>query len=46
MIRARLEADLPRLVRALREVHERDAYPSVWPEDPESFLNPPGTLGA
>ena len=46
MIRPREAGDVPVLVAALRRVHDLDAYPSVWPEDPESFLNPPGTLGA
>lgn len=30
----------------MREVHERDAYPSVWPEDPAQFLAPPDAVGA
>lgn len=46
MIRARTDADLPALVPALRAVHDRDGYPSVWPDDPVAFLGPPGTLGA
>ncbi|GHF47701.1 ribosomal protein S18 acetylase RimI-like enzyme [Deinococcus metalli] len=46
MIRDRTAADLPALALALRRVHDRDAYPSVWPDDPAAFLNPPGTLGA
>ena len=35
---------MPALVNAMREVHELDAYPSVWPEQPERFLAPPDTV--
>lgn len=45
MIRPRTRADLPALERALREVHEADGYPSVWPADPRAFLAPPSTFG-
>lgn len=46
MIRERLPADFPALIRAMRAVHEADAYPSVWPAEPLGFLNPPLTLAA
>jgi GNAT superfamily N-acetyltransferase len=34
------------VITALRAVHDHDGYPTVWPEDPTSWLTPPGTLGA
>lgn len=41
MIRPRQSADLPALARILREVHDTDAYPTLWIDDPISFLTPP-----
>ena len=46
MIRARVAADLPAVVAALRRTHERDRYPERWPDDPAAWLAPPGTLAA
>lgn len=46
MIRPRTPADLPALVNALWEVHVQDGYPSVWPEQPLSFLAPADTVSA
>lgn len=37
---------MQRCVDALRAVHEADAYPSVWPDDPAGWLTPPGVVGA
>ncbi|MEV0644929.1 GNAT family N-acetyltransferase [Phytomonospora sp. NPDC050363] len=44
IIRPRRTADLPALVAALREVHESDAYPVNWPQDPAAWLTPPKLL--
>jgi len=46
IIRPRTPTDLPALVAALREVHEADAYPVNWPEDPAAWLDPPKLLDA
>lgn len=46
IIRPRTPADLPALVAALREVHEADAYPVNWPDDPAAWLDPPKLLDA
>ncbi|MEQ3553689.1 GNAT family N-acetyltransferase [Pseudonocardia nematodicida] len=40
MIRERTPDDLDACVRALAQVHTADAYPMVWPDDPEAFLAP------
>ena len=37
-LRPRSPDDLPELVTALRAVHERMGYPSVWPDDPAAFV--------
>jgi ribosomal protein S18 acetylase RimI-like enzyme len=39
MIRERTENDIPDCVRALREVHELDGYPAVWPSDPARWIS-------
>ena len=31
---------MPALIAALREVHERDAFPLTWPDDPAAWLTP------
>ncbi|GIG69412.1 GNAT family N-acetyltransferase [Phytomonospora endophytica] len=46
IIRPREPSDLPALVAALREVHEADAYPVNWPDDPAAWLDPPKLLDA
>ncbi|HEY0614767.1 MAG TPA: GNAT family N-acetyltransferase [Candidatus Elarobacter sp.] len=46
MIRARFEPDIEACVKALRLVHETDAYPSRWPDDPAAWLSPARTIGA
>jgi GNAT superfamily N-acetyltransferase len=33
-------------LRILDAVHRADAYPTHWPEDPQSWLTPSGLLGA
>lgn len=38
LIRERTGQDVPGCVRALRAVHERDGYPSVWPSDPGRWV--------
>lgn len=40
-IRPRQRADLPALSAALHEVHDADAYPTLWITDPVAFLAPP-----
>ncbi|WP_072802810.1 GNAT family N-acetyltransferase [Rhodococcoides yunnanense] len=45
-LRLRDPADLPECVAALREVHDADGYPNVWPNDAEDWLQPPGTAHA
>ncbi|MEV6430411.1 GNAT family N-acetyltransferase [Nocardia sp. NPDC051463] len=40
VIRPRTIHDLPDCIVALREVHEIDGYPAVWPEDPAGWLAP------
>jgi GNAT superfamily N-acetyltransferase len=39
-IRPRLAGDLGACVRLLRQVHEQDGYPTVWPADPAGWLSP------
>ncbi|MCY1145272.1 GNAT family N-acetyltransferase [Actinoplanes sp. Pm04-4] len=39
-IRPRRDADLDRCVDALRLVHEADAYPLNWPDNPRAWLTP------
>jgi GNAT superfamily N-acetyltransferase len=38
-IRPRAPADMDACVSALRQVHEHDGYPLVWPADPAKWLN-------
>ncbi|GGK23341.1 hypothetical protein GCM10008955_16160 [Deinococcus malanensis] len=44
MIRQRQAGDLRDLQLAMREVHEAEGYPSMWPADPMAFLQPSGTV--
>ena len=37
-VRPRRGSDLERCATVLREVHERDGYPKIWPADPEGWL--------
>ncbi|MFI2363779.1 GNAT family N-acetyltransferase [Promicromonospora sp. NPDC019610] len=46
LIAQRHAAHLDRVVEALRQVHESDGYPMVWPDDPVAWLVPAGTIGA
>jgi len=46
VIRPRGGPALPACVAALRQVHEADGYPAVWPRDPIRFLTPSRTHGA
>lgn len=46
VIRNRTDDDVPACVDILRTVHELDGYPVHLPENPESFLVVPDTLGA
>lgn len=46
MIRPRKESDLAELIKVMQQVHEQDAYPSVWPAEPLAFIDPPQTLAA
>ncbi len=46
IVRPREAGDLPTLLTALREVHERDGYPVTWKADPAAWLTPPGLQGA
>ena len=46
LIRARGEQDVSGCVRALRAVHERDGYPSVWPADPGRWVTSAGNDAA
>ncbi|MEU4314798.1 GNAT family N-acetyltransferase [Nocardia sp. NPDC024068] len=39
-IRPRTSEDLPACVNALRQAHEADGYPAVWPDAPAHWLNP------
>jgi GNAT superfamily N-acetyltransferase len=45
-IRTRRTTDLDKCVDALRAVHDADAYPLNWPEDPRGWLTPPRLLRA
>jgi 8-oxo-dGTP diphosphatase len=45
-IRPRSEHDLDRCVQLLETVHQSDAYPTFWPDDPVKWLSPRGMLGA
>lgn len=46
IIRSRGDGELAECVRILAEVHRRDGYPMVWPDDPAGFLAKPYFLGA
>ncbi|WP_201295131.1 MULTISPECIES: GNAT family N-acetyltransferase [Nocardia] len=46
MIRPRTGTDLDACVAALREVHDVDRYPELWPTDPVGWLSPPKLLAA
>lgn len=46
LVRERVAGDLAALVPLLREVHERDRYPALWPNDPVGFLEPADGLAA
>lgn len=46
MIRPRQTSDLTALIAVMRQVHEQDAYPSIWPAQPLDFTDPPQTLAA
>jgi len=46
MVRRRAEDDIAGCVRALAAVQAADGYPTAWPADPESWLNPPGATAA
>ncbi|MBB5872927.1 GNAT superfamily N-acetyltransferase [Allocatelliglobosispora scoriae] len=46
VIRARRPEDLPACVEILAEVHRRDAYPVVWPQDPAGWLDQPTAIGS
>lgn len=43
-IRLRELADLEQCVEVLSAVHRHDGYPLQWPEDPISWLSPPGLV--
>ncbi|RDI02269.1 acetyltransferase (GNAT) family protein [Curtobacterium sp. AG1037] len=45
-IRPRRDDDLELLVELLRRTHREDGYPARWPDDPASWLTPPGHLVA
>ncbi|SDX83480.1 Acetyltransferase (GNAT) family protein [Modestobacter sp. DSM 44400] len=45
-IHGRRPDDLPACVETLTRVHVAAGYPSVWPADPEAWLDPPGLLAA
>jgi GNAT superfamily N-acetyltransferase len=40
IVRERRAEDMAACIAALREVHERDAFPLTWPEDPAAWLTP------
>ena len=41
LVRDRRDDDLPACVRALRQTHLGDGYPTRWPADPAAWLTPP-----
>ncbi|WP_280402662.1 GNAT family N-acetyltransferase [Nocardia carnea] len=45
-IRPRTGRDLPSCVAALRQVHDADGYPAVWPENAAGWLSPPKLVDA
>ncbi|KTR41199.1 hypothetical protein NS263_05000 [Curtobacterium oceanosedimentum] len=45
-IRPRSHDDLQQLVEVLWRTHDQDGYPAHWPNDPASWLTPPGHLAA
>jgi ribosomal protein S18 acetylase RimI-like enzyme len=46
LIRPRRSEDVPHLVTLLREVHERDGFPSRCPQQPEAWIAPGGGSAA
>ncbi|GLY27955.1 GNAT family N-acetyltransferase [Kineosporia sp. NBRC 101731] len=46
VVRPRAETDVRATAVQLRRVHERDGYPLLWPDDPQKWLSPPGTVTA
>jgi GNAT superfamily N-acetyltransferase len=46
MLRPRRERDLERCVALLRDVHEADRYPAIWPSDPVRWLSARDHLAA
>jgi GNAT superfamily N-acetyltransferase len=45
-VRPRQPPDAAACVALLRQVHEHDGYPLIWPADPAAWLYRPGQLGA
>jgi len=45
-VRPRLPADMDACVSVLRQVHEHDRYPLVWPADPAAWLSGSRQLAA
>ncbi|MEJ5945598.1 GNAT family N-acetyltransferase [Pseudokineococcus basanitobsidens] len=45
-LRDRRDDDVPGAVALLARVHDEDAYPSRWPQDPAAWLSPGGSRGA
>ncbi|MGZ4508726.1 MAG: N-acetyltransferase family protein [Blastococcus sp.] len=45
-VRSRTTEDLPGCVRALRDVHAADGYPTAWPASPTEWLSPAGWSAA
>lgn len=46
VVRPRISADIAQASSALVSVHETDGYPVEGVDDPETWLSPPGLLGA
>lgn len=46
VVRRRRDADRLACIEALRQVHETDRYPLVWPADPAAWLCPYASLAA
>jgi ribosomal protein S18 acetylase RimI-like enzyme len=44
--RLRTASDIPRCVLMLKQVHQADGYPYQWPNDPDAWLSPAGSLKA
>jgi GNAT superfamily N-acetyltransferase len=45
-VRPRRAVEMAALAEVLHEVHLKDRYPSLWPDDPEGWLSPPGLAQA